>query len=200
MTAFLGIVRAINAILSVVPALAWAIALLTAMSYGGVMHHERDSATKEKNEAIGAKQQIEGALAQQKQEASAKLADVTAKAKALEVKLAEADARQEIEIEKRRNDSRAASLAFASVAAANGGQLRDPNAAGCRGGGSGPPGQAAASSAGDPGGGSEAGGLVSEPLSRLLQHAADEAQRVNDAYAVCRARTLTIQHELEGEP
>jgi hypothetical protein len=200
MTAFLGLVRAANAILGMVPPLAWAIALLMALSWGGVMHHERDAAIEDMNEAIGAKQQIEGALAQQKKEAAAELADVTAKAKALEAKLAEADARQEIESEKRRLDSKAASAALAADAARNGGRLRDPNAAGCRGGGRGPEGQAAASPAPDSGDGGEASGLLSEPLTRLLQRITDEAQSVNDAYAVCRARTLTIQSTWDASP
>jgi hypothetical protein len=200
MTALIGIVRAINAVLSVIPGLAWAITLLMALSWGGLMHHERDAAIKDKNEAIGAKQQIEGALAQQKKEAAAKLADATAKAKALEAKLAEADARQEIESEKRRMDSKAASVALAADAARNGGRLRDPNAAGCRGSGRGPESQAAASPAPDPDGGGEASGLLSEPLTRLLQRVTDEAQGINDAYAVCRARTLTIQSTWDASP
>jgi hypothetical protein len=47
--AVVGFLRSINALLSVVPALIWAIALAIAAGYGSLMHHERDSAVSERN-------------------------------------------------------------------------------------------------------------------------------------------------------
>lgn len=72
------------------------------------------------------------------------------------------------------------------------GRLRDPYAAGC-GGGSGSPAPQAASPAGDRATDrTEAGGLVSEPLSRLLLELTASADEVNAAYASCRAWVNTV--------
>lgn len=184
--------KTVNAILSVIPALVWAIALALALGYGGVMHLERDTAVKAKNEAIGAKQQIEGQLKQQKVDAAKLLHDLTDKVLAQQKELNDAHQAQEIESEKRRNDSKAASVALGTLAARNGGRLRDPNAG--RGScGAGPASAAAASSADRAGDTAAASGVLSEPLSRLLQWVADDAQRQADAYAVCREDSLGIR-------
>jgi hypothetical protein len=198
--AAVGILKAANAILSVVPALAWAIVLALVFMWGGVMHHERDSAVKEKNEAVGAKQQIEAQLVQQKKDAKALYDELAAKNKQLQSELDAGKAREEADHEKRRNDSKAASAALAGDIARNGGVLIDPNAAGCRRSGAGTETHADAAAASDAGSGAETGGVLSRPLSQLLQRVADEAQSINDAYALCRADNALIRRAVEAAP
>ena len=76
-------------------------------------------------------------------------------------------------------------------------RLRDPNfqagAAQCRGGGDRSPGDPAAAAAAGATDRSEAGGLLSEQLSELLQRLAREADDINAAYASCRADAYTVR-------
>jgi hypothetical protein len=190
--------KAANAILSFVPALAWALLLAVAMAYGGLMHHERDSAVKAKNEAIGQKQQIEAQLAQQKKDAKAKLDALTAERDAAQKQVDDFTKAQEIESEKRRHDGATASASLARDAARNGGRLRDP--AGCGSGGAGPQGQTAAPTADRARDATEASGVLSEPLSRLLQWVADDAQRQADAYAGARADAMMCRAAMGASP
>lgn len=72
------------------------------------------------------------------------------------------------------------------------GRLRDPNAAGCGGSGSGTAptdASAAADRATDP---TLPGGLLSEQLSSLLVERFEQADRINDAYASCRAVAVKV--------
>jgi putative chitinase len=195
-----GIAKAANAILSFVPALVWAIAMAVALGYAGLMHHERDSAQAARDLAIGEKNQIVAQLAQQKKDAKALFDDLTAKNKALQAELDAGKAREEADHEKRRNDSKAASAALAGDVARNGGVLIDPNAAGCRRSGAGTETHADAAAASDAGSGAETGGVLSRPLSQLLQRVADEAQSINDAYALCRADNALIRRAVEAAP
>ncbi len=67
------------------------------------------------------------------------------------------------------------------------GRLRDPNATGCGGGGGST--QATTASAAGAGAADAAlpGGLLSAELSGLLRERLEQADRINDAYASCRA-------------
>ena len=67
------------------------------------------------------------------------------------------------------------------------GRLRDPHAAGCGAGRGGAQVSHAAAPAGGAGDAAEAGGVLSEPLDRLLRQLAGEADAINVAYASCRA-------------
>lgn len=73
------------------------------------------------------------------------------------------------------------------------GRLRDPHAARCGAGGSGPPGAIAPAPgdrAADP---AEAGGLLSVPLSDLLSETLQESDDINNAYISCRADAYTVR-------
>lgn len=77
-------------------------------------------------------------------------------------------------------------------AADSAGRLRDPNAPGCGGSGSGTaPTDASAAGAGaaDP---ALPGGLLSAELSGLLRERMEQADRINDAYASCRAVAVKL--------
>ncbi len=73
------------------------------------------------------------------------------------------------------------------------GRLRDPNATQCGGSGGSPPGDPATATAAGPTDRAEAGGLLSEQLSELLQRLAREADDINAAYASCRADAYTLR-------
>jgi hypothetical protein len=195
-----GFARAVNAILSFVPALVWAIALLLALSYGGVMHHERDSAVKEKNEAIGARQQIEAQLEQQKKEAAEKLAALTKERDAAQARANESHRQQEIkDANNRKTIADQVARLRALSAAAPGGQLRDPNAGrGC--GGAKPEGDAAADGRGSTDDAAAAGGLVSAPLSGLLREQAGGADKWADLYGRARADALMCRAATGAPP
>ena len=73
------------------------------------------------------------------------------------------------------------------------GRLRDPQAAGCGGGGgstTGDPASGAGAGAADP---AQAGGLLSAGLTGLLQRLTLEADTINTAYASCRADAYTVR-------
>lgn len=79
--------------------------------------------------------------------------------------------------------------------AGGGGGLRDPNAAG----GCPAPGPAAAGAGGGAGDTGQAGGLLSEPLERLLLDLTDEADTINRAYAACRDDAMTVRLKLNAQ-
>ena len=72
-------------------------------------------------------------------------------------------------------------------------RLRDPNAPQCGGSGDRPPGDPATTAAAGATDRAEAGGLLSEPLTELLQRLAREADDINAAYASCRADAYTVR-------
>jgi hypothetical protein len=160
-----------------------ALALLASvLGYGEVRYSAGEKA---------AEQVAEAAILKLKTQAAMDLATETRKVLALERALANVTAKLEADYEKRRMDSRAAETALAADAARNGGRLRDPNAGrGICGGGA--PGAAAAGAASSAAPGAEAPGLLSEPLTRLLQRVASEAQGWNDAFALCRAHAIEV--------
>jgi hypothetical protein len=200
LTAIWGALKGANAVLSVIPALVWTIALGQVFAWGLLMHHERDAVVKAKNEAIGAKQQIEGQLAQQKADAAKLLADLTAQRNAAQTQLDSAHAAQEADSEKRRNDSKAASQALANAASKHGGRLRDPYSTGCRCSGASAQSQPAAAAASSEGHPADGSGLLSEQLTIFLREQARLADQINDAYAACRADSLSVRKALEGAP
>jgi hypothetical protein len=192
--------KAANAILSFVPALAWALLLAVATAYGGLMHHERDSAVKAKNEAIGEKQQIVAQLAQQKKDAKAKLDALTAERDALQVQVNEAHQAQEkkdAENDKIIADQNRRLRALA--AASPGGRLRDPNAGrGC--GRAGAEGNAAATPRSSEEHPAEVGGLLSKELSGLLLRLTGEADDINAAYESARADAMMCRAATGSSP
>lgn len=73
------------------------------------------------------------------------------------------------------------------AAAGSIGRLRDPNATpGCRLGSSGAPGKVATVPGSGSDNGAEAGGLFSEPATRLFERLTREADDINAAYQSCR--------------
>lgn len=78
-------------------------------------------------------------------------------------------------------------------AAGPAGRLRDPNTSQCGGSGHSPPGDAATATAAGPADRAQAGGLLSEPLTELLQRLARDAEDINAAYASCRADAFTLR-------
>lgn len=133
-----------------------------------------------------------------KTEAAETLGAQTRKVLALERALADAKAQLEIDYEKRRMDSKAASVVLDAAAARNGGRLFDPHAGGCRSSGGGTESAPAASAGGGEGAGAQAGGLLSVQLSDLLRGRLQEADAVNDAYAICRADSIMLRQKVNG--
>ena len=78
-------------------------------------------------------------------------------------------------------------------AAGPAGRLRDPNAAGCGGGGGSTPGEAPRSPGDRPADPAEADRLLSAELSGLLQRLTREADDINLAYASCRADAIAVR-------
>lgn len=76
------------------------------------------------------------------------------------------------------------------------GRLRDPSATGCGLGGGGPQGQVGAAAGGSVGNAAQAGGLLSESLTRLLAELTRDADEINVAYASCRADAIMIRAAL----
>lgn len=140
------------------------------------------------------------AIAKQKAEAAATLATETANVLRLERALAEMTSKLEGIYELRRNESKAAQQRLADAVVRGGGRLRDPNAAGCGSSGNSAQGQSPASAGASSEGGGEAGGLFSEPATRLLQRITAESQEVNDAYALCRGWAIEVHDRMNAPP
>jgi hypothetical protein len=189
-----GFLKAANAILSVVPGLVWAIALVAALVHGWYLGMERDHAVSEKNVAVANFEQLAHNVQAQKAAANRLLQSLTEQVHSLEAALKDWHTKQEI---KDANDAKVisdqAARLRALAAASPGGQLRDPNATGCRRGGAGPDGKAAAAPGGGASDGAEGAGLLSAQLSGLLLRLTGEADLVNRAYAACRADAYTVR-------
>lgn len=93
-----------------------------------------------------------------------------------------------------------ASSLRARTRAGGGPGLRDPHAEGCRGSGGGAEAQAAAVADSGAGDGADAGRVLSEPFERDLVELVTIAERINIAYASCRARLIEVTAELTGPP
>lgn len=194
-----GFARAVNAILSVIPALVWAIALALALGYSTVMHHERDTAVSARNVVKAMYEQLTTKVIRQKNEAAALLKKLTAERDALQVQLNTAT-----EAQRKKDAENAKTIAdqkrrLADLNAAGGGRLRDPNAGrGCScPGAQGATEAPAASGAGHP---AEAGGLLSKELSGLLLRLTGEADDINAAYESARADALICRQAMGASP
>lgn len=88
----------------------------------------------------------------------------------------------------------------ARTRAGGGPGLLDPHAEGCRGGGGGAETQTTAVADGGAADGAPPGWVVSEPLEQLLLDIATDAERINIAYASCRARLIEVTAEATGPP
>lgn len=205
--AVVAILKAVNAVLSIIPGLVWAIVLAVALTaFGwerhevGVAQHAKVTAEKARDAAIGEKNQVLAQLEQQKKDAKAKLDELTAARDAAQS--AANDARRAMEI-KDANTAKVigyqAARLHALAAAAPGGQLRDPNAE-CGGGGCGTKAEGAPGAAGDAGRPPSGGGLLSAPLSRLLFGDAAIADDLNRGYAACLGDDAIVRRLLETTP
>jgi len=139
-----------------------------------------------------AKAEATAALEAQKREASEVLATEIAKTRAAEESLRTFKLNQDNKDAQAQNTIAALSGRVRQLAGPAG-RLRDPNAQGCGGSGSGAQGEAATPAPDRPGDGAEAGGLLSAELTGLLQRLASEADAINTAYASCRADTLQVR-------
>lgn len=138
----------------------------------------------------------EGAISKQKETAAALLATEINKARAAESALQAAKNDQEIQDAEHQKTVAGLSARLRDLAGPSG-RLRDPNAAGCGGGGgsaTGPTAPAPGDRAADP---AEAGGLLSAQLSGLLQQLTREADDINDAYSSCRADSFAVRELLK---
>jgi hypothetical protein len=125
-------------------------------------------------------------------DAAAKLAEEVNKTRAAEQALNEAKNNQEL-----KDATHTQTIASLSDrlrrAAGPAGRLRDPNATHCGGSGGSPEGGPATTANAGAADHAEAGGLLSEQLSELLQRLAREADDINAAYASCRADAYTVR-------
>jgi len=132
------------------------------------------------------------ALEKQKNKAAGELAAETAKTRAAEQALQEAKNNQDIQDAKAQSTVANLSSRLRQLAGQSG-RLRDPNAHGCGGGSSGPAGEAATATGSGAADSAEAGGLLSVPLTELLQTALRESDAINVAYASCRADAFKVR-------
>jgi hypothetical protein len=84
------------------------------------------------------------------------------------------------------------------LAAVPGGRLRDPNAPGCGGGGSGPQAKDTPGAQHSDPDGTQTGGLLSAELTGLLQRLQSEADEINIAYAACRGDSRALRQQLNN--
>lgn len=146
-----------------------------------------------------AKAETNAALEAQKREAGEVLAAETAKTRAAEESLRTFKLIQDNKDAQAQNTIAALSGRVRQLAGPAG-RLRDPNAQGCRGSGSGTQGEALPRTPDRPGDGAEAGGLLSAELTRLLRRLASEADAINTAYASCRADINAVRAKLFSYP
>lgn len=135
------------------------------------------------------------AIDQQKAAAATLLATETGKAHAATKALTDFKLeREKQDVESKSTiDNLAARL---RTAAGLSGRLRDPNAAGCGGGGAGAPGADPAHANGGAIDNAQAGGLFSGPATELFQRLTREADDINIAYTSCRLDALSLREVL----
>jgi len=140
-----------------------------------------------------AKSEATEALQAQKREADQMLAAETAKTRAVEESLRAFKLNQDNKDAQAQSTVADLSLRLRQLTAGTAGRLRDPNAPGCGGSGSGTQAEASTTARSGPEDRAEAGGLLSAELSELLQRQAAEADSINAAYASCRADAFTVR-------
>jgi hypothetical protein len=178
-----GFLRSINAVLSIVPGLVWAIFLVIAMLYGSLMHHERDSAVSAKNVIQASYEQLTAKVIRQKIEAADLLKKLTAARDALQARINEGHNAQEKKDANNAATVDSLSRQLASV------QLRDPGTRprDCR---ADPQGNAPTPTGDRRADDAAGGGILSEEASRFLRSFAREADDINAAYESARADAL----------
>jgi hypothetical protein len=168
-------------------AIAWALALaaLLAAAYALVGHIEQRGYDR-------AAEKFTADIHQLQADAATTLADQVSKTRAAEQALTTAKHNQE-QKDAKHTQTIATYAARLRAAAGPAGRLRDPNAPQCRGSGDRPPGDPATAAGAGATDRAEAGGLLSEPLTELLQRLAREADDINAAYASCRADAYAVR-------
>jgi hypothetical protein len=163
------------------------LAALLAGAYGLVRHIEQRGYDR-------AAEKFTAAIHQLQADAANTLSDQVNKTRVAEQALTTAKNNQEIQ-DAKHTQTIAAYAARLRAAAGPAGRLRDPNAPApeCWGSGDRPPGDPATATAAGATNRAEAGGLLSEPLTELLQRIAREADDINVAYASCRADAYTVR-------
>lgn len=157
-----------------------------ALGYVAWADHQQDIGEARATERFGK------AIAVQKAEAARVLAVEVAKVAAAQAALQEFKNQQEIKDAENQKTVSNLSARLRGLAGPAG-RLRDPHAGRCGCGG----GDATAAVAPAPGDraddAAEAGGLVSEPLSRLLLELTVSADEINTAYISCRADAFAVR-------
>ena len=162
------------------------LAVALAFAYFAWRDHQRDIGSDRE------RAKWEQAISMQKAEAARTLAAEKDKTAIAERALIEAKQRQEVQDAQNRTTVSALERRLRD-AAGPAGRLRDPNAAGCGGSGSGASGEAASSTGNRAADTAETGGLLSVQLSDLLRQRLREADEINVAYASCRADALNLR-------
>ena len=162
-----------------------AVAALLAGAYALERHIEQRGYNRAAAEYTAAIQKLQA-------EAATTLATETAKTLSAKQALATAKNNQEMKDAKHIQTIAQFADRLRSVAGPAG-RLRDPNATQCGGSGGSPPGDPATATAAGATDGAEAGGLLSESLTELLQRLARDADDINAAYASCRADAYTVR-------
>ncbi len=140
-----------------------------------------------------AQSEATAALEKQKRQAGEQLATETAKTRAAEEALRTNKLNQDKKDAQAQSTVNDLSRRLRQLSADSAGRLRDPNAQGCGGSGSGPEAEAATTAGSGGEHPAEAGGLLSAELSGLLFRLASEADAINLAYASCRADALQVR-------
>jgi hypothetical protein len=170
-----------------------AIALLVLGIVGGAafaIHRYGDGRAEAERVKVTAT--YEAALKKQKAEAAKALDDERAKTAAAEAALRKFKDEQELkdgQHEATVNDLERRLRAAGGPAM----RLRDPNATGCRLSGGSTKGADSASPGAGAADAAEGSGLLSKPLTELLQRLAREADEINIAYQSCRADAMNLR-------
>jgi len=173
-------------VFDILPGWLWALALTGAL---GLAWWQYDA----KRDLVVELAKVDKALADQKIQAGKTLLTETQRANDAELKLQKALGESERLSAKNTEVSGAYYRTLADLARAESGRLRDPAATGCRCSSDKPQTAGAPSAVNSGGDGTATGGLLSESLSGLLQSEAKANDRINDAYAACRADSLKLR-------
>jgi len=181
------------ALLIRVGAAAALLAALTAGYFAFTGHHQNIGERR-------ASARYDKALTEQRDKAAAALAQATDQVRAVERALQ--DSRNQLEITDAKHQATIADLSRrVRVAAGPAGRLRDPHAsAECGRSGDDPPATVAAPADDRAADRADAGGLLSEPLTRLLSELTEQADRINAAYASCRADAVAVRVACSAPP
>lgn len=175
-------------IANAIPGVVWALVLLVPLFFWW-------SAAGDRNEAQAGIAALNQAIGNQKIEAGKILALEVAKTERINADLRESHNLLEKTSVNRIAESKAADTRLAVSIADAGGQLRDPNAR-CGSSGDEPETELATTADHRRADLAKAGGLLSGPLTGLLQKLTSEAGEINDAYAICRQDSIDLRAHL----